>query len=265
VNVGDARVVLRLRTLSDILDLAFRVLFVHRRLFLRLGLLLLLPCLGVCCALRYYLGWSWKGVWVVGVLLGGLVQGGFTVAVGQLVFAETLSARAVLRRFVSRLPAYAATMLLSRLYAALGLLAMTVGLLATWPRVLYAGEATLLEGASPGQAFARSLKLVRRQFGPTLGLLLALLCAQFGFVVAAELLGQAAVEFVLQLGQPLGSLWSDGGTVYALAGFFVSVPYVAVARFLKYIDIRTGKEGWDIQLKFAALQAADEAARRIAA
>src|SRR5262249_40877626 len=96
---------------------------------------------------------------------------------------------------------------------------------------------------------------------PSLGLLCSLLVAQAVFVGVAELIGQGIVEGVLQLGRPFGSLVPDGGSVFALVGFFLSIPYVASARFLKYTDIRTRKEGWDIQLKFTAIQAADQARR----
>jgi hypothetical protein len=73
------------------------------------------------------------------------------------------------------------------------------------------------------------------------------------FVVAGDLLGQGLVEFVLQLGRPVGSLFHDGGSTYALFGYFLSVPYVSSARFLGYVDSRTRREGWDIQVRFAAL------------
>ncbi|HJZ85661.1 MAG TPA: hypothetical protein VKN99_10850 [Polyangia bacterium] len=266
MNILDSRVVLRLRTVPDILDLAFRyVAGPGERVFLRLTAAVLVPCFAVCVALRYALGWDWVWVWFLAIALGGIAQGAFTVGAGQLLFSDSVRARDVLARFARRLPSYLVALFLTRLAMALGGFLLFVLLVPAWLRAEFVHEASLLEGASPGQAYARSARFIKRQGGPALGLLCSLLLAQFGFVVAAELLGQGLVEFVLQLGQPLGSLWSDGGSVYALAGFFLSVPYVAAARFLKYTDIRTRKEGWDIQLKFTALQAADEAHRRMVA
>jgi hypothetical protein len=61
----------------------------------------------------------------------------------------------------------------------------------------------------------------------------------------------------------MGSLYDDGGSTFALAGFFASIPYVASTRFLGYVDRRTRREGWDIQVRFAALaqrEGADEVA-----
>jgi hypothetical protein len=43
----------------------------------------------------------------------------------------------------------------------------------------------------------------------------------------------------------------------ALLGLFWVVPYLATAKFLLYIDLRTRKEGWDLQLKLAAFSQAE--------
>jgi len=68
-----------------------------------------------------------------------------------------------------------------------------------------------------------------------------------------DLLGNALTSFVLQLGYPTGELFSDGGSGFAVFGALLAVPLVAAARFLGYVDLRTRKEGWDIQLRFVAL------------
>ena len=91
------------------------------------------------------------------------------------------------------------------------------------------------------------------------GTLLSLLATQAGFIVTAEFLGHGLVDEVLQLGKPFGSLFSNGGSPYALAGFFLSVPYVATARFLSYVDARTRADGWDVQLRFMAIAARGDA------
>jgi hypothetical protein len=66
------------------------------------------------------------------------------------------------------------------------------------------------------------------------------------------------------MGEPVGSLWTHGGSGYAVAGALLSAPFVASASFLGYVDQRTRKEGWDIQLRFMALADADHRDRRIA-
>jgi hypothetical protein len=145
------------------------------------------------------------------------------------------------------------------------LLATTVLFLPITPfaavHLLFVREVGLLEGAGMGGAIGRGYRFVQRQVGACLGLLVALLAAPLMFVVGAELLGDAIVSTVLQLGSPFGELFTEGGSAYALLGFFLSVPVTAAARFLKYIDVRTRKEGWDIQLRFTAIAAADHEQR----
>ena len=63
---------------------------------------------------------------------------------------------------------------------------------------------------------------------------------------------------MLQLGQPFGSLWPNGGSLYAIFGLFASIPLCATTRFLAYIDARTRRDGWDIQVRFMAIQAEAE-------
>jgi hypothetical protein len=248
----------------EVLDLACVFILAHRASFLRLAAWVLLPSLALCWAARTLGGWSWQGVWALAIGLGDLIEGPFTLLAGDLLFKDTISVRGVLGRFLRRLPSYLVVMVVSRIgigvAAALMVLLPIVGVRCLWVR-----EASLLEQAAPFAALRRSERVSKRQGGACFGLGICLLLAQAWGVIAAELLGQGLVEFGLQLGQPLGSLFQDGGSLFALAGFFASVLYVATARYLKYIDIRTRKEGWDIQLRFSALAAAGDAGvRRVA-
>lgn len=55
-------------------------------------------------------------------------------------------------------------------------------------------------------------------------------------------------------------MFVDGGSALALLGWWLSVPFVATARFFVYLDIRTRSEGWDIQTRFAGIAARAAAA-----
>ena len=83
--------------------------------------------------------------------------------------------------------------------------------------------------------------------------------------VVGDQLGNAVVSVGLQLGKPTGDLFTDGGSAFAVLGALLAVPVAAAARFLGYIDLRTRKEGWDIQLRFMALVAESSTGRRSAA
>jgi hypothetical protein len=249
MQLDAARIVLRPRRLSELLDLALRYAG-HEALgfYLRLALVSLIPGAALCIAAYYGLGWEWTHVWIAAVVVARPLQGIYTIAIGRGLFAEELTVREVLTAYLARLPAYLGTLLISRIVSAL-----------FWPRSLYVHEACLLERASPGTAIQRAWQMGTHDgFGTRFGLLLGLLLSQLVFVLGFEfLLNVGLMEFVFQAGKPFGAL-EDGGSVFALLGYFCSIPFVATARFLAYVDRRTRRDGWDIQLKFMAIEAREK-------
>jgi len=254
VNLLEARVALRPRPMSDLLDLAAPFCFANRRLLLPLAMAVVAMGGLIAWVCRMKLGWDWDAVWLVVTGYDLLTIGLYTQAAGELLFrrAEDVRAAQVLGRFLRRFPSY----LIARVVQVLVLTLSTV-LLVPLPifaaRFFFVGEAVLLESGSPFGSLARSSRLVLFRTFSCLGLALSALCAPFFFALAAELIGGALVEMVFQMGRPFGSLFADGGSAYAVAGVLLSAPFVAAAGFLAYIDMRTRKEGWDIQLRFMAL------------
>jgi hypothetical protein len=263
VNLLASRVVLRPRSLGDVLDLTIPFCLASWRLLARLSLTSLLPALALCLYVQRWLGWSWIQIWILAVVLGELLEGLFTVAFGELLFQEpaAVRARAVWGRFARRLFHYLATLFVARLLLAITIATMLGAAAAPFLAVhlLFVREVCLLEGAGVFASIGRASKFVHRQVSGSFGVLLAAVTAPAAMAVAAELLGDAIVSSVLQLGSPFGKLFEQGGSAYALVGYFLAVPVVAAARFLKYIDVRTRKEGWDIQLRFTAIAAAESA------
>jgi hypothetical protein len=262
MNLSAAAIVLRPRPLSEVLDLASRLTFsVALGLYLRLAAAVLLPSFAACLALRYAAGWSWIGVWLAALALGGVTQGVFTVAVGRLMFSEALGARTALGLFRKRFGAYLGALVASRFILVAAASVFLLGLPFAWPRMLFVHEVSLLESARPLEAVSRASRFVTGRVGEAVATLLALAGTQLAIVFTAEMLGQGIVDQVLQLGRPFGALFADGGSPYALAGFFLSIPYVSTARFLQYIDARTRADGWDVQLRFLAVASADDERR----
>ncbi len=262
MNLADARVVLRPRGQAELLDLAMRWCFgADRWLYARLAALVLLPSLGACVAARWWGEWAWGDVWLLAIAQTTVLQGVFTVATSRALFERDVSAVAVLRQFLRRVPSYLGALIITRILLAFG--ALTFALLPpAWTRVAFVHEASLLEGASPITASQRAWRLARNR-----GVELALLLGGLGLAIVAaigagELLGHGLVEFVLQLGRPFDTLTEDGGSLYALIGFHAIIPYLAVGRFLGYVDERTRGDGWDIQLRFMALAAEHEEQQR---
>ncbi|MBN2573885.1 MAG: hypothetical protein JXP73_04905 [Deltaproteobacteria bacterium] len=265
MNLLEARVALRPRSTSDVIDLAGPFCVANHRLFLPLALwvsaaggLLVLAC-------RVGAKWPWSWVWLLVAAYLLLGSGVYTVAAGEVLFREAAQVRVsrVLGRFVRRFPAYLATRLVQ--LVVLGLCAVAVVPLPIFAaRLFFSPEAVLLESAGPLAALARSSRLVLYRGVPGFGLALASLAAPFVFAIAADLLGNTLVDLIFQMGRPFGSLWSDGGSAYAVAGALLSAPFVAGAGFLGYVDLRTRKEGWDIQLRLLALADSEAGKRRIA-
>jgi hypothetical protein len=251
--------------MSDVLDLAAPFCFANRRLMVPLASLVTVAGCVLSWICRVRLGWQWSSVWLVVAGYYLLTSGVYTQAAGALLFrrADAISLLHILGQFARRFLPY----LIARLVHLL-VLGLCTAILVPLPifaaRLYFVSEAVLLESGSPFGSLARSSRLVLFRSLSCLGLALASLCAPFLFALAADLLGTTVVEMVFQMGRPFGSLFTDGGSAYAVAGALLSAPFVASASFLGYIDMRTRKEGWDIQLRFMALSDSEANNRRIA-
>jgi hypothetical protein len=265
VKLDEARVVLRPRSLAEILDLALRFASdPAATLYAKLGALTLLPAWMLSLAAHWGLGWSWGAVWLLALALVTPIQGVFTVAVGKMMFAERVTVREIMREYLRRFPAYFVALLITRIQIAVLSCAVFLVLppLWIWGRSIHVHEACLLEQAGAIDAVKRAARMIEHRVLGAGGTLLLLSLAAAGFVAISEaLINYGLFDFVLQIGMPFGSLFHEGGSASALLGLFLAVPYWATARFLLYADLRTRRDGWDIQLRFMALsQAEPEAA-----
>ncbi len=253
MNLFSARVALRPRSLTEVLDLAVPLCAQNRRLLGKLSLLTLLPLAAAAALLRIGRGWVWLQLWALLLPAAFLLQGLFTVAFGEALFrpSEQIRTGAVLARFLRRLPAFVTGQLVRWLLLLLSA-SIIFPLILVAPGWLFVTEVLLLEASPLTAASRRSRALAAEQWGSSFGLWLATLTLPLLTAVLAELLGGMLVREVLQLGQPLGNLWHDGGSGFAVLGLLVGTPCAAAARFLGYINVRTRSEGWDIQLRFVS-------------
>ncbi len=247
MNLGSANVVVRPRTTSESLDLSFPfMLRVGGRGYLVLVALVLGPAFLCCIAARLALSLSWAELWLLAFPLGLWLQGPFTLAAGELMFDQQIQPVRTLSSFVRRLPAY--TLLLVHTRGLITLSAFTVLLFPlAWSRYAFAPEASLLEALPFARAGERAARLGQGASNFELSLW-SLAIIAFG-VLAAENLGLAIFGYVLQLRLPAGDLLSEGGSAYAILGWFASIPVAATLRFLRYVDRRTRSDGWDVQIR----------------
>ncbi|MCA9699876.1 MAG: hypothetical protein KC431_20290, partial [Myxococcales bacterium] len=255
-----ARIVLRPRSMAELMDLALRFCAdPAAKLYAKLGLLTLLPAWLLTCAAVWVMHWEWPDVWLLALALATPIQGVYTVAIGRMMFAEEVGLREVMGQYFRRLPSYLAMLILTRAMigiAGLGFF-LIIPPLWMWGRTTYTHEACLLEQAGPTDAISRAGRMIARNVFGSVGLLLVLSVAVAAFIFCSEaLLNYGLLEFVLQVGMPFGSLFDQGGSAAALFGLFLAVPFWSTARFMSYVDLRTRRDGWDIQLRFMAIQAA---------
>jgi hypothetical protein len=263
MDLKACRVVLRPRSTAELFDLGLRFAYGHAApVYRRLAWWLLVPAWSGLVMLRFGLGLDWEWVWAAALGTTMLLEGAFTIAASKLMFAATLRTGDVLRDYVRRLPSYLVTLVLSWMVLALGwaLFFLVVPVFWAAARVAHVHEASLLERAGPFEALTRAGRLVSRDMMATAWLQTLMLLHMAGFVLVFEAIGNMGiVDFVLQLGAPLGKLeW--GGSAFALLGLLAAVPYTATVRFLAYIDRRTRSDGWDVQVECMAI--ANEAAQR---
>ncbi len=261
MNLQQSRILLRPRKLAETFDLALRwCSSVGGALYLKLSLVLLLPAALGCYALRVFADFEWTQVWLVAVLAAMFLQGPFTVAASRLMFEPVITTRSVLSHFAKRFWAYLLAWVATRILQLIGLLTM-LGWPWTWAYGAFVHEAILLEGHGGFAGVKRGGGFASGQYPGILTMGIGLLAAHAVIVVAADQVGFVLLDFTLQIGRPFESLFEDGGSLTALLGFFIAVPYLVSVRFLQYIDARTRRDGWDLQASFVGVLVADQTAR----
>ncbi len=254
LDVMHARVSFRRRAILDILDLALRFIAVNGTLYAKIAAVVLLPSIAV--TLLAELAWGWIGAWIVAFVVSLLAQVPFTVLASRLVFQERVAARAVLRAAAREVP----RILVMRIgwAVAVGLsLVLVVGPVWLGSLFLFVDEVMILERSRIGPAFGRSNRIVSSGFWHACRGMVMVAVVPVLAVLLADIGGRALLSELLQFRSP-APMWSAGGSVLAILGWFAIVPFATTARFFTYLDMRTRAEGWDIQTRFAAIAARSE-------
>jgi MFS family permease len=256
MNVLEARVVLRDRTLLDVVDLSLRFLVRNGWAYAKVALVALAAPLLLTGWVASEAGWGWA--WVLAMALAPLAAAPFTSLASRLLFEEKVASREAVRAALGsgfRLIGVR----IAELFALLAGLSMFV-LPAAWFLGFFAftNEVVVLERATVGASLGRLQRLLAGQSGEVImaGLFLTLL--HLAAVFLGDLVGRAVLEELLQISPP-PSLLDAHGSALGLASFFAFVPFGATCRFLVYINVRTRTEGWDVQTRFAALAAREAA------
>ena len=257
MNVWEARVVVRERGLAEIVDLAVRFsLILGAGLYARLSACLLLPAYALCWWLLER-GVDTGLVWVLALASFSLLQLPFTVAAGRLLFSAEVSLRDVLSSSLRLAFRATAARILSLLLFVGGSLIVFAAPF-TIARALYMGEVVVLEGAGPLAAYRRTTRLTYRHVAKAFLVWLSIVATSLACVAVVAILARSLAAEGLAI-DALPEVWGGFSPAAGIAGLFLSLPLVATLRFLAYIDIRTRREGWDIQVRFLELSRVLEA------
>ncbi len=259
MSLLSSRIVLRQRNLGEIFDLVLPFMTEHWRFWLRLSLATLLPLFALTLFVVIILmgvlstGYTepsddayWSLLLVPVAFL--FAQDVFVVAASELLFTEDVTVRRVLRRYARHCVRGTFSGSVLALWNMLTL-SFLVGVYYA-PTRAFVREAALLEGASLGAAFKRSAALTHELIGHALGYWLVAWLIPFVTAAFVWLIGTSLCDNLLMI-----KASDQAHAFFVVAGIMVAVVPAAIARFFMYVDLRTRKEGWDLQLRLQALAA----------
>jgi hypothetical protein len=272
----DAQIVLRPRSIDETFDLALVYLRASFWPFFRLFFVLAALATGFVAGVSILFGLKLVQSAAVALLVSPILERVVTVYAGRHLFRNDpkigQSILAVMKRIVfavfwAAIIALPWAPMMFDNFSDSSWIALAVILGCFWPFVLafhvHLGEVAHLEQLSAGRVARRARTLVAYRFARGLGLVIMSAIIRILIAGLVELTAQFIMGFVLQFGDVHDSI----GGWPAIFGYFIAGMYIAMARLFDYVDARTRREGWDIQVRFNAIaqREKDAGARRIAA
>lgn len=239
-------IAIRERSLTELFDLAIPVTLRHawRLPLLALpGLVLLLPGWWL---LRTTSDSDWHTVWLAWtwmVAVAPLGTAALSVYLGHALFERQPSLRTAFALAGARVLALVFLTLL-RAVLAISLIGMLL-----WP--LFWSECLLLERQGPGAAWTRGRQLAGADAGRTTGLmaLTALLLAVGLPLVAYGLVElHGVIDTGVMMQHDLTGWLNPGRSVLPWLLAWVATIGLTVVRYLAYLDARTRREGWEVEV-----------------
>jgi hypothetical protein len=153
-----------------------------------------------------------------------------------------VSTGTAVRSALHRAPALLAAWVIVHLAEAVGLIGLVVGAVFVMPLFLVTSPAIAVERTGPFAGVKRSYQLTRTRYGFVLGA--GLLIAVVDAILTVALSGASVVFTVFSWG------WI-ADAAFRAASSLVTVPFVAAAATLVYLDLRIRSEGLDLELGIA--------------
>ncbi len=252
MNVLQATVTLRDRSLVDTFDLALRFFGAHAKPIATLYAAVILPSFLLAWGIGAFLGWEWA--WLFTLFFGLLAQAPFTALTARLLFADAVSPAEALRESLRSLPSLLGARIVQSIAVLVGLCFFLVPALWSGAVLLFLPEILVLERTDQDASRRRAYRMASGQIGEAILATMLLFSAFVAAPLIFDYAGRSLLEDLFEVVPPRPFLDTGGGYL-PLLGFWCVVPFCAVARFFVYINLRTRTEGWDIQTRFAALLA----------
>jgi hypothetical protein len=194
-------------------------------------------------------------VWLVVPLLAPLFSPPLVTTIGHLVFTPQVTFGTVAAQTLRRFFPFALLFLVNRVLVLVGLCLLVVPGLFLWRSSWFLGPIALLEGSPLGASFRRGRRFASGFHGHVVGhavsaaLLLGYLTgAVFSLLhfLNTKIFGLSFAALT-QL-----TLFEEYYHWLGLAAFAVVAPFITLVWFFVYLDVRTRKEGWDLEIAFRA-------------
>lgn len=272
----DPRIVLRPRSLDETFDLALAYLRTSARDLIPLCAGLAVVGTGIVALASWIGGFELPDQLAAALLLAPVLERVITVYAGRHLFQTPGLLRSAFLAVLKQLPlillgtALRTLPLLLLAYSKFeeeSLIGFGVLLSFVWPFAIvphmYLGEVIHLEQLPINRAIARARALVGYRYGRVFGLLTVAALVRGLFVVGIY----SGITFVFGFMLQFEEVSSAFGIWAVIFGFLSAAPYLALVRLFDYVDARTRREGWDIQVRFHAIaqRERNKAAERSAA
>ncbi len=198
--------------------------------------------------------------WLFLLSLGPLFTAPVIVTAGHLIFSPGVSLAQMIMATLRRVLPFTLLFLLYRVLIFVGLNLLIIPGLYLWRNSWFIGPIALLEGSSFGDSFQRG-----RTFALGFsGHVLAHAVNVWALLVYLSVALASVLHFIVELlgtSMPaMGHLTLREGyyEVLLILGYSLALPFTALVWFFVYLDVRTRKEGWDLEIAFRARAARTE-------
>lgn len=248
MNVRQARVQIRERAPTEVLDLALVLIKRNARAFAMLSAVLVIPTTAIVWALvESATPAPIYALFVGSSIAATAIRAPVVLLCGHAMFAERVPLGWVWSDTRRHLPAIA------KLVVRRALLSLTiVGIVWDWVTRYHVDEVLLLERLE-GEAVATRLTHLRRRFGGSCQEQLV----HHAFLGAAAVVCASSVWVLVRLvfeSEPMVWWPISGGVAPFVAAILLTQVYLATAKFLFYLNLRTVNEGWDLFLETRAIE-----------